>query len=338
MAEIILDFPKIINTVTGLVRISGLTSEYEILSNSERHIEQTGSDNWNGGTDIYSIYLSTSIELYSRYESRLKEIEETILSKIRPFLRKYPNVGISEVVISPRLAESSFSPETLYKTKEGYAFISYKTKSGDEHVAAKIKKILEGINIDSFLAHEDISVSIEWQNKILEEIAKASIFICLLSKSYLDSYWCLQESGVAAFRNISIIPLSLDGTTPPGFIAKYQSTKIDRECPRLHDLIPGILNYNKLKGLNIIIELIGASGNFRGAEENFKLILPYVDDLTEIQMKELLKKIRENNQVHHASLCASEYIPQLLGKYGDLLPKKDFEFLKETCKQYNTII
>ena len=50
-------------------------------------------------------------------------------------------------------------------------------------------------------------------------------------------------------------------------------------------------------------------------------------------MKELLKKIRENNQVYHASLCAGEYIPALLRKYGNLLSKEDFELLKEACRQ-----
>jgi len=218
--------------------------------------------------------------------------------------------------------------------REDYAFISYKTKSGAEYTAMNLKQILEGVGIDSFLAHEDITVSLEWQSKILEEIGKASIFICLLNKDYVDSDWCLQESGIAAHRNISIIPLSLDTTIPPGFISKYQSTKIDPVRPRLHDLIPGILNYRKSKGIEIILELICKSGSFRGAEENFKLILPYIDELTENQMKTLLKNIRENGQIHNASLCASQYIPQLLEKYGTFLPATDLKYLKDICAQY----
>lgn len=336
MDKIIEDFPKIINTVTELTKISGLNPEYEILSNSERRIEQVDSDNWDNGTSIYNIYLLASIETYSQHEQHLKEIEDRILSKINPILRNYPNSALREVVITPRLSQIQLSPQILHKTKDDYAFISYQVD--DRSTAGDIKRILDGINIEGFLAHEDIDVSEEWQNKILDEIAKASIFICLLSKSYLGSAWCMQESGIAIFRNITIIPLSLDGTIPTGFIAKYQATKIDKERPRLQDLLPGLLKYNKFKSLDIVIELIGASRSFRGAEENFELILPYVDDLTEIQMKNLLDKIRKNGQIHHASLCANKYIPSLLRKYGSLLSAEDLNYLKDICKQYDGVI
>lgn len=336
MNKVFEDFPKIINTITELTKVSDLNSEYEILSNSERSIEQVDYDNWNGGTDFYNIYLSTSIEAYSRHESNLKQIEDVILDKVKSLFRNYPNSALREVIITPRLSQSRLSPQMLYKTKDDYAFISYQTD--DKLTARNIKEILEGIGIEGFLAHENINVSEEWENKILEEMAKVSIFICLLSQSYLLSPWCMQEAGVAAFRNITIIPLSLGDVIPTGFIRKYQAVKIDKQRPRLQDLVPGLLKYNKFKGLNIIIELIGASGSFRGAEENFELILPYIDDLTEIQMKKLLNKIRENGQIHHASLCAKKYIPMILKKYGNLLSDEDLDYLKNICKQYNGIV
>ena len=103
-----------------------------------------------------------------------------------------------------------------------YAFISYQTK--DKWVAGKLKKILGEYGIDTFLAHEDINVSEEWRVKILEELTKADIFICILSKNFLQSFWCLQESGIAAFRSdLTVIPISIDGTIPVGFIGNIQS-------------------------------------------------------------------------------------------------------------------
>jgi TIR domain len=98
-----------------------------------------------------------------------------------------------------------------------YAFLSYQT--ADKKAAGRLKNVFAQVGIKSFLAHEDIAVSQEWRLKILEEIAKVDLFVCLISKSYMKSPWCVQESGVAAFRSgIAIIPLSLDGTTPKGFI------------------------------------------------------------------------------------------------------------------------
>lgn len=39
----------------------------------------------------------------------------------------------------------------------------------------------------------------------------------ILSAHFYGSIWCKQESGIAAFRNMTIIPLSIDGAIPGGF-------------------------------------------------------------------------------------------------------------------------
>jgi hypothetical protein len=332
MANLIDDFPRIANTVTELTRVSGLTAEYEILSNSERHIEQTNRDNWNGGTDVFTIYLKTTIEIYSRYEAQLSAIEATINSKFQPILRGYPSDAIENVVITPRLLGGDISPLIFQGVLERHAFISYQAR--DRIIAGSIKQLLEGVGINAFLAHEDIDVSSEWQERILEEISKSSLFICLISANYLTSPWCMQEVGMAILKNITVIPLSLDGAIPLGFIAKYQATRIDVERPQIKDLIPGLLKHDKFDGLNIIIELIGASGSFRMAESNFELLLPYIDDLTEVQIRTLFKHIRTNNQIHHATLCASTYIPSVLRQHRDLIIDDDFIFLRDICAKY----
>jgi hypothetical protein len=336
MDNLIENFPRIANTVAELMRISGLKDAYEILSNSERRIELTGHDSWNGGMDTYTVYLQTSIDVFSKNEANLSRIEEAIKVKFNHLLRNYPSDIISNIIITPRLLSAEGLRVDPKVSIEKYAFISYQTK--DKSVAGNIKQLLGGVGIKAFLAHEDIEVSLEWREEILKEISSASIFICLLSQNYLLSPWCLQEAGMAILRGITIIPLSIDGTIPMAFMSKYQATRINIERPMIRDLMPGLLKYNKFDGLNIMIELLGASGSFRTAEANFELLLPYINDLTEIQVKELFKRIRENGQVHHAALCASQYIPQLLRQYGSLISKDDFNFLKEVCAQYNGII
>ncbi len=182
-----------------------------------------------------------------------------------------------------------------------HAFISYQT--ADRFVAGKLKNILETIGIDSFLAHEDIEVSKEWQASILKEMAKANIFICILSKDYFKSVWCAQESGIAAFRDdLTIIPLSIDGTIPQGFFANIQSTKVDPEQILIETLLPGLVKHDFKQATDEIIKLIGGSRSFRGAEHNFKLILPYQDKLNDDQIKTLLKLSDENGQIWCAAL------------------------------------
>lgn len=91
------------------------------------------------------------------------------------------------------------------------AFLSYQTE--DRHVAAKVREFLDSIAVPAFMAHEDINVSHEWHKVILDEISKADIFVAILSEHYLRSQYCMQESGIAIFRNarMTIIPLSTDG-------------------------------------------------------------------------------------------------------------------------------
>lgn len=206
------------------------------------------------------------------------------------------------------------------------AFISYSNE--DKRIAGKIQEILERFGIDSFLAHEDILVSSEWQTVILNELEKSNLFVALLSKEYEKSSWCVQESGIAAFRKMTLVFLSLDGTIPKGFVGKTQSAKIREESLSIQDLIPGIIQCDFKFGTNLIVDLIAKSRSFRQAEKNFELILPYVDRLKKSQIKDLLKRSSNNRQVYDAGLCKKRYIPILLKDYSYLIPKKTLAILE----------
>lgn len=104
-------------------------------------------------------------------------------------------------------------------------FISYSTK--DRAQAGAVKTYLVRLGVDCFLAHDDLGVSEEWKQRILEELQRMDIFITLLSKSFKDSDWAPQELGYAVARSdIPIVPLSIDGTTPFGFISHLQGKPI----------------------------------------------------------------------------------------------------------------
>lgn len=214
-----------------------------------------------------------------------------------------------------------------------YAFISYQTE--DKVIAGKIKNILAEVGCSSFMAHEDINVSEEWRQKILQEIGKADLFISLWSKNYNNSWWCIQESGIASFRvEMTTIPLSIDGSVPQGFAGNIQSTKIDPENVFLNDLLPGIIKANYEWGIGLIFRSIANSRSYRGAEANFGPLLPYIDSLTPTLGKEILEIAINNNQIHHAGLCASEYLPPIMEKHGNLLSKENHEFLAKVLERY----
>ena len=213
------------------------------------------------------------------------------------------------------------------------AFISYSTT--DKHIAGALRAILAELEIDAFLAHEDIAVSEEWRQKLLEEISRTEIFVCILSKAYFASPWCIQESGIAAFRKeVTIIPLSVDGSSPKGFFSNVQATKVDIDSLSIKDLLPGFLKHNFDRAIAIILKVIAQSRSFRSAESNFQLILPHLEGLGEKHVQELLEQCAANDQIHHASLCAKNYIPPLLKSHGHLLKRNTRALLKNACKQY----
>lgn len=212
-------------------------------------------------------------------------------------------------------SQSNDSPNNDAPT---YAFISYNIE--DKHVARRIKEILAKIGMESFLAHEDIEVSDEWRLRILSEIGRANLFIPLLSENFYNSTWCIQELGIASFRKeMTVIPLSIDENIPQGFSLNIQSTRIDPESFTLTDLLPGIAKHDVALAIDIMIEIIASSRSFRRAEANFRLILPYLNQASDDQIKLLLEKVADNGQVHQAAQCANEYIPPLLESHGHLL-------------------
>lgn len=212
-------------------------------------------------------------------------------------------------------------------------FISYSVK--DKEFAGKIKNILNYVGLESFLAHEDIDVSHEWADKILEEINQSSIFICLLSSNFLDSEYCLQETGIAASRHgVCIIPLSLDGSIPPGFLKKIQSSKIDPEHPKIEDLLPAFIKYDKKLANRVLIETIKSASNYRSAESYCQLIKPILDELSDNEAAVLLEACEENGQVYDAVGCAQTFFPLLRQKFKHLIGAETDRFFVKKISQY----
>jgi len=218
------------------------------------------------------------------------------------------------------------------RTQAMHAFMSYQTD--ERATAAKVSELLNKIGITSFMAHEHIEVSVEWRTEIIRQLGLAELFVPILSKKYYDSIWCKQESGIAAFRAMTIIPLSIDGSIPQGFLGHIQSTKISPDAPTFKDLVPGLAKQDVSFLIDAITKIISGSANFRKAESNFELILPYIDRATDGQLAELLKVSTQNNQVCNAGLCAQTYLPPLLASHGHLLDAATKKELIETLNRY----
>ncbi|MDH3719386.1 MAG: toll/interleukin-1 receptor domain-containing protein [Planctomycetota bacterium] len=192
-----------------------------------------------------------------------------------------------------------------------YVFISYQTR--DKLIAAEVQDMLAEHGVTSFLAHEDIEVSIPWQDKILEELGRAEIFICLLSRHYAQSPWCLQESGIACFRNMHIIPLSLDGSIPEGFISSVQSKRIDPKFGiQLDDFIDGLKAYDPALAVVMLTTRLRDATTLPSVEKYLRLLMELLNDVNESYGQRVLDVCFENPHIFNQDGFAAIYLPQLL--------------------------
>lgn len=115
MTNITKDLKAILAAVQELFRPDSNYPEHQILSNAEPRIKQTGDDGNVDGIEFYEIFLDVPTNVYAAYEDVLDDIENGIITKLRPILRKYPKVRIKKVVVSPKLSDPGDSPSTAFQ-------------------------------------------------------------------------------------------------------------------------------------------------------------------------------------------------------------------------------
>ena len=108
--------------------------------------------------------------------------------------------------------------------RPGYlrAFISHLVCSKEK--ITQLKGCLEEWGVTSFVAHQDIQPSKEWQSEIEAGLQSMDVMVAVVEPGFRDSEWTDQEVGYALGRNIEVLPL-LVGKDPHGFIAKIQGIK-----------------------------------------------------------------------------------------------------------------
>ena len=88
----------IVFTLTQLFHHQNNPDLENILSQSTSRIEESGYDNWNGGTYFYTLYLEVPVELFASIESNLTKHEKAIESKLQLALRENLNHILNDVV------------------------------------------------------------------------------------------------------------------------------------------------------------------------------------------------------------------------------------------------
>jgi hypothetical protein len=187
-------------------------------------------------------------------------------------------------VITPTAAERIWS-------SGGYrVFLSH--KAGVKKETSDLKEQLELYGVSSFVAHQDIYPTKEWQDEIENALASMDAFIALLTEDFHDSDWTDQEVGYALARGVPMIAVKL-GKDPYGFIGKFQALAcIWADAPL--SLVKLLIKQPRM--LEAYIRAVQKCKSFDQGNVLSK-VLAHVDGLTEEQTRALVSAFNENGQL-----------------------------------------
>lgn len=197
-------------------------------------------------------------------------------------------------------------------------FISYSTL--DKDIAGGIKRGLSLLGMDVFLAHEDIVPSSQWTATIEENLDSTDIFLPLITKNFKQSDWTDQESGIAFAKRKVILPLSVEGNQPYGFLGRYQSAKINIEATYLipcDAIIAALIReHSDRLGVAILRALIRAfivSETYDQSGQLAKLLSMY-GNLDEDDVRLIFAAALANNQIYQ-SRTARPHLEDMFKKF-----------------------
>ncbi len=99
-------------------------------------------------------------------------------------------------------------------------FISH--LAANKKTAANIQAALRYFGISSFVAHNDIMPTTEWEDQIELALSTCDALIALLHDKFHESNWTDQEIGFAMGRGVPVCSVRF-GQTPYGFIGRFQA-------------------------------------------------------------------------------------------------------------------
>ena len=194
-------------------------------------------------------------------------------------------------------------------------FLSY--SNTDRKLAAAVKAYVADLGVDCFMAHDDLGISDDWKQRIIEELQRMEVFIPLLSKAFKSSDWAPQELGFAVARaDVPIIPLSTDGTFPFGFIRHLQGKPLTEPITDALFIAPLHRRYPRHL-MPVLIARMATARTFRSAEALMEPLRPTFKDFAPSEIDAFVEACIPNGEIWDASLCATEYIPEFIALHRE---------------------
>ncbi len=194
-------------------------------------------------------------------------------------------------------------------------FISHLSTHREQ--ASSIKTSLVQFGISSFVAHNDVHPTAEWQVEIESALATCDLLVAIIHPNFVESQWCDQEIGYALGRGIPVFTIRC-GADPYGFVSRFQAFngngKSNFQIAR--EIFEAAIVHKKLqlKMAAILVDLFVKSGSFAVA----KTRINYLEQLKiwDQNFSDKIKKaIKDNNQVR-GSWGVPEQVENLIKKWA----------------------
>ncbi len=197
----------------------------------DKNIEEVwlSHDNWNGGIDFYRIVIKIPLTLYTtlRKNNDIESSEKRIFDCYMEAMRGGDDsLQINNIVLRPSTDDIPIIGENFNDLmwRSGFFRLFISHLSSDKIAASNLKTCLTHFGIDSFVAHEDITPSKEWEKEIENALFTMDALCAIVAPDFIKSKWCDQEVGIALGQRKSVIPID-KGEIPYGFFGKYQALK-----------------------------------------------------------------------------------------------------------------
>jgi hypothetical protein len=77
--------------VEAMLVAEGMAEAAELLREADADVQETGYDNWNGGTRLYTVFLWIDPASYGRLGSKRKTVEEQITARVKAVYERGDN-------------------------------------------------------------------------------------------------------------------------------------------------------------------------------------------------------------------------------------------------------
>ncbi len=300
---------EVVKTLFEVFEHKGEKEIADLIASAEATFEETGHDNWNGGTTTWDLQLFVPKTVFAANSDRLPKIEKAIKEKLNYLGRVHLNDPISEVVIAPSKnptvpAREVRPPNAQVKHIWGegafHLFLSH--PSSDKLAAAQLREELAKLGVAAFVAHEDIEPTREWQGEIELALRSMHALAALITTDFHKSRWTNQEIGWALGRGVPVFSIKM-GADPSGFIGRKQaiSGKPDDIPATALEIARVLLDYPATRSQmrRGLVNAFCNSGSFNDA----KRLCQYIEKLTDFTEREkemLWKACESNSQVSNA--------------------------------------